>query len=62
MIDPALSLCGAIAYLTVLAAPALAQDVMRYHVRHITVLAEDANMRVLRYAAKAELANQLPHA
>jgi beta-alanine degradation protein BauB len=53
MIDPALSLCVAIAYLTVLAAPALAQDVKRYHVRHITVLAEDANMRVLRYAAKA---------
>jgi len=35
------------------AVPALAQDVMRYHVRHITVLAEDANTRVLRYAAKA---------
>lgn len=39
--------------MALLAAPALAQDVMRYHVRHITVLAEDANTRVLRYAARA---------
>ena len=39
--------------LILLAAPALAQDVMRYHVRHITVLAEDANTRVLRYAPHA---------
>jgi quercetin dioxygenase-like cupin family protein len=39
--------------LVLLAAPALAQDVMRYHVKHITVLAEDANTRVLRYAARA---------
>lgn len=39
--------------MVLLAGPALAQDVMRYHVRHITVLAEDANTRVLRYAAKA---------
>jgi beta-alanine degradation protein BauB len=39
--------------LVLLAAPALAQDVMRYHVRHITVLDEDANTRVLRYATRA---------
>jgi beta-alanine degradation protein BauB len=39
--------------LVALVSPALAQDVMRYHVKHITVLAEDANTRVLRYAAKA---------
>jgi quercetin dioxygenase-like cupin family protein len=43
----------AIGCLALLAAPACAQDVMRYHVRHITVLAEDANTRVLRYAARA---------
>ena len=42
-----------IACLVLLAAPAWAQDVMRYHVRHITVLAEDADTRVLRYAARA---------
>ena len=51
--DSARSLCGAIGWVVVLAAPALAQDVMRYHVRHITVLAENADTRVLRYAAKA---------
>jgi beta-alanine degradation protein BauB len=45
-----IGLAGAMA---LLAAPVLAQDVMRYHVRHITVLAEDANTRVLRYVAKA---------
>jgi quercetin dioxygenase-like cupin family protein len=39
--------------LVLLTVPAFGQDVMRYHVRHITVLAEDANTRVLRYAAKA---------
>jgi quercetin dioxygenase-like cupin family protein len=43
----------AIACLALLAAPCWAQDVMRYHVKHITVLAEDANTRVLRYAARA---------
>jgi len=43
----------AIGFLFLLTAPAVGQDVMRYHVRHITVLAEDANTRVLRYAAKA---------
>jgi quercetin dioxygenase-like cupin family protein len=47
------SVCGMIGFLFLLAAPALAQDVMRYHVRHITVLAEDGGTRVLRYAAKA---------
>src|SRR5665213_4154009 len=44
---------AALGCLFLLPAPALGQDVMRYHVRHITVLAEDANTRVLRYAAKA---------
>jgi hypothetical protein len=39
-----------IACLVLLAVPAFAQDVMRYHVKHITVLAEDGNTRVLRYA------------
>jgi quercetin dioxygenase-like cupin family protein len=43
----------AVGCLVVLAVPALAQDVMRYHVKHITVLAEDGRTRVLRYAAKA---------
>jgi quercetin dioxygenase-like cupin family protein len=42
-----------IAIMVLFAIPALAQDVMRYHVKHITVLAEDANTRVLRYAARA---------
>ena len=42
---------GLIALLLLLSVPALAQDVMRYHVRHITLLAEDAKTRVLRYAA-----------
>jgi quercetin dioxygenase-like cupin family protein len=46
-------LIGLAVAMALLAAPALAQDVMRYRVRHITVLAEDANTRVLRYAAKA---------
>jgi beta-alanine degradation protein BauB len=41
------------ACLVALVSPALAQDVMLYHVKHITVLAEDANTRVLRYAARA---------
>ena len=44
---------AAVSCLFVLTAPALAQDVMRYHVKHITVLAEDANTRVLRYAPHA---------
>ena len=46
-------LYGAIGGVVLLAAPALAQDVMRFHVKHITVLAEDSNSRVLRYAARA---------
>jgi beta-alanine degradation protein BauB len=51
-IPPARFLCGVIGAVVLLAAPAFAQDVMRYHVKHITVLAEDGNTRVLRYAAK----------
>jgi beta-alanine degradation protein BauB len=35
-----------------LACPASGQDVMRYHVKHITVLAEDQDERVLRYAPR----------
>ena len=42
---------GRIAALVLLSLPVSAQDVMRYHVNHITVLAEDGRMRVLRYAA-----------
>jgi hypothetical protein len=42
---------GLIAALVLLSLPACAQDVMRTHVKHITVLAEDAPMRVLRDAA-----------
>jgi quercetin dioxygenase-like cupin family protein len=43
--------CGLMAALAVLSSPAFAQDVMRYHVKHITLLAEDGQVRVLRYAA-----------
>ncbi len=39
------------AALLLLSLPACAQDVMSYHVKHITLLAEDAQTRVLRYAA-----------
>jgi quercetin dioxygenase-like cupin family protein len=39
-------------FIALSAEPAMAQDVMSYHVRHITLLAEDANTRVLRYAAR----------
>ena len=42
---------GLIAALLLLSLPAWAQDVMRYHVNHITLLAEDGKTRVLRYAA-----------
>jgi len=35
-----------------LACPAFGQDVMTYHVKHISVLAEDRDLRVLRYAPK----------
>jgi quercetin dioxygenase-like cupin family protein len=39
-----------IAAIILLPLPALAQDVMSYHVRHLTLLAEDAHTRVLRYS------------
>ena len=42
---------GLAAALVLLSLPALAQDVMATHVKHITVLAENGQMRVLRYAA-----------
>jgi len=35
-----------------LAYPAFGRDVMTYHVKHISVLAEDRDVRVLRYAPK----------
>ena len=38
--------------LLLLAPPAFGQDVMAYHVKHISVLAEDKDVRVLRYAPK----------
>jgi hypothetical protein len=41
-----------VACLVLLACPASGQDVMTYHVKHITVLAEDRDVRVLRYAPK----------
>jgi beta-alanine degradation protein BauB len=41
-----------IAYLLFLAQPAFGQDVMTYHVKHISVLAEDRDVRVLHYAPK----------
>jgi len=41
-----------VAYLLLLAGPAFGQDVMTYHVKHISVLAEDGDIRVLRYAPK----------
>ena len=40
------------ACLVLLAGPASGQDVMQYRVKHITVLAEDQDLRVLRYAPK----------
>jgi quercetin dioxygenase-like cupin family protein len=45
------TLFGALLFLT--AAAALAQDVMQYHVKHLTVLAEDDKVRVLRFAPHA---------
>jgi beta-alanine degradation protein BauB len=41
-----------VAGLLLLACPAFGQDVMTYHVKHISVLAEDRDVRVLRYAPK----------
>jgi hypothetical protein len=41
-----------VAGLLLLACPAFGQDVMKYHVKHISVLAEDGDVRVLRYAPK----------
>jgi beta-alanine degradation protein BauB len=38
--------------LVMLGGPAFGQDVMTYHVKHITVLAEDKDVRVLRYAPR----------
>jgi hypothetical protein len=39
-----------VTFLILLASPAFGQDVMTYHVKHISVLAEDPDVRVLRYA------------
>jgi beta-alanine degradation protein BauB len=41
-----------IACLLLSACPAFGQDVMTYHVKHISVLAEDRDVRVLRYSPK----------
>jgi quercetin dioxygenase-like cupin family protein len=41
-----------VACLTLLGCPAFGQDVMNYHVKHITILAEDRDVRVLRYAPR----------
>jgi len=41
-----------VACLLLLVCPAFGQDVMKYHVKHISVLAEDRDVRVLRYAPK----------
>jgi beta-alanine degradation protein BauB len=41
-----------VASLVLFASPAFGQDVIMYHVKHITVLAEDRHVRVLRYAPK----------
>ena len=45
---------AALAALLLLAAspPVVAQDAMKYGVKHLTVLAEDGRTRVLRYAPK----------
>jgi quercetin dioxygenase-like cupin family protein len=43
---------GLVACLSLLACPAFGQDVMSLGVKHITVLAEDQDVRVLRYAPK----------
>jgi len=37
-----------VAGLLLLACPAFGQDAMTYHVKHISVLAEDRDVRVLR--------------
>jgi quercetin dioxygenase-like cupin family protein len=47
-----MSKAALIACLLLLACPAFGQDVMTYHVEHISVLAEDQDVRVLRYAPR----------